>query len=156
MPRSKPPAAPKPSAYSLNSVRPTAPASGTSFASSPLKQAASERADVRDGDGRLPGHVALGQVDLGADGPVVVAIRVVEHLAHAPERVAAIGVDVQQCRVAGVAAGADAVVLAEVGLDRVAPAVGVPAGHRVEFAEIVVAAQCGKLHPAEHGVADEH
>ena len=63
-------------------------------------------------DGRA-GLVGGGQVDLGADAPVVVAGRVVEDLPDRP-RVPAARSIMQQRRAAGVRAGADLVVLVEV------------------------------------------
>src|ERR1022692_694198 len=105
----------------------------------------------RPGPPRLVGSP---QVDLGADAPVVIAGRVVEDLAYRPA--VRLGIDDQHRGPAGVGAGADLVMLGKVRLQRPGPGLGVPAGLGVQRAELGVAAQRGKLDPAEQGVAHQY
>src|SRR5437879_3560126 len=94
-----------------------------------------ERPDVGHGQDGFAGLVAGGQVYDGADSPVVVGVRVIEHLPDSPCSVT--GLDVQQARVACVAAGADPVVVGEVCRQRFLPSAGVPAGVGVQRCEVL-------------------
>src|SRR5690606_7321231 len=85
-----------------------------------------ERRDGGDPDDGLADLVGAGQVDLRGDGPVAMALRVVEHLPDDPAlRLLDHG---EQLGPAGVGPGADAVVavLGEERLERRAPGLGVP------------------------------
>ena len=87
--------------------------------------------------------------------PVVVALRVVEDLAHPPA--AGLARRLQQRRAAGVGAGADLVVLVEV-RRRSPPATRSASqpGVGVQLAQLVPAPQRGQLDPPEHRVAHQH
>src|SRR5690606_33169541 len=97
------------------------------------------------------GLVGGGQVDLGPDAPVVVAVGVVEDLPHRPGLATLL--DDQHGGGAGLRAGAEMVVLVEVVLDGLPPAGGVPAVGPVQLPQFDVGAAGGQLDPAEQGVA---
>src|SRR5690606_39627277 len=66
----------------------------------------SQLADIGDTHDRAPLRVGGGEVDLGTDAPVVVAVRVVEDLPDPPQRVLRPLLDQQQLRTPGVRPGA--------------------------------------------------
>src|SRR5262245_21459213 len=110
-----------------------------------------ELTDVCYPDGQGSSLVAFGEVDLGADPPVVDAGRVVEDLPYQPTPRA--GVDEQHRGTARVRAGADAVMLGEVGIESLGPRLGVPARIGIQFAKFVVASQRGERDPPEQRIA---
>src|ERR1022692_669827 len=128
----------------LTASRPDGPAAGGGL----------QLADLGYGQHGRPRLVGSPQVDLGADAPVVIAGRVVEDLAYRPA--VRLGIDDEHRGPAGVGAGADLVMLGKVRLQRPGPGLGVPAGLGVQRAELGVAAQRGKLDPAEQGVAHQY
>src|SRR4028119_617126 len=117
---------PDTSCAQCNDAAPADPAGVLSHA--PRKSAHS---DVGDPNDRGADRVGLGQVDLRADAPVVMALWVVEDLPHAP--VLGVLVDDEKRRTAGCWPPPQVGVLGEVVAHDLPPSLGIPAGGGVEL-----------------------